>query len=95
MDKGESFMSKPMYLYDEEEDTRTRYVSFVDDTARFDLALITTERFFGKTLVLNLQSNRYAIIGQDDLEEPGYLEQVYGITPEDAERLKRFLVNVV
>ena len=68
-------MSEPMYLYDEVEDTQTRYVSFVDDTARFDLALITTERFFGKTLVLNLQSNRYAIIGQDDLEEPGYLEQ--------------------
>ncbi|MEW9031599.1 MAG: DUF3055 domain-containing protein [Planifilum fimeticola] len=88
-------MSEPMYLYDEVEDTQTRYVSFVDDTARFDLALITTERFFGKTLVLNLQSNRYAIIGQDDLEEPGYLEQVYGISPEEAERLKKFLLSVV
>ncbi|GAA5345461.1 Protein of unknown function (DUF3055) [Planifilum fimeticola] len=88
-------MSEPMYLYDEVEDTQTRYVSFVDDTSRFDLALITTERFFGKTLVLNLQSNRYAIIGQDDLEEPGYLEQVYGISPEEAERLKKFLLSVV
>jgi Protein of unknown function (DUF3055) len=88
-------MSEPMYLYDEVEDTQTRYVSFVDDIARFDLALITTERFFGKTLVLNLQSNRFAIIGQDDLEEPGYLEQVYGISPEEAERLKRFLLSVV
>ncbi|MGI6127800.1 MAG: DUF3055 domain-containing protein [Planifilum sp.] len=88
-------MAEPMYLYDEVEDTQTRYVSFVDDTARFDLALITTERFYGKTLVLNLQSNRYAIIGQDDLEEPGYLEKVYGIGPEEAERLKQFLLSVV
>lgn len=88
-------MSEPMYLYDEVEDTQTRYVSFVDDNTRFDLALITTERFFGKTLVLDLQSNRYAIIGQDDLEEPGYLEQVYGIGSEEAKRLKKFLLSVV
>ena len=88
-------MSEPMYLYDEVEDTQTRYVSFVDDNTRFDLALITTERFFGKTLVLDLQSNRYAIIGQDDLEEPGYLEEVYGIGPEEAKRLKKFLLSVV
>ena len=78
-------MAEPMYLYDEVEDTQTRYVSFVDDTARFDLALITTERFYGKTLVLNLQSNRYAIIGQDD-SRTGVSGKVYGIGHEEAEQ---------
>lgn len=80
-----------IYLYDDEESTRTRYVSFVGETSRFDLGITTTERFYGKLLVFNIQSNRFAIIGQDDLNEPGYLEHIYGISEEEAQELKDFL----
>lgn len=80
-----------IYLYDDEENTRTRYVSFVGETSRFDLGITTTERFYGKLLVFNIQSNRFAIIGQDDLNEPGYLEHIYGISEEEAEELQNFL----
>ncbi|QKG83722.1 DUF3055 domain-containing protein [Kroppenstedtia pulmonis] len=80
-----------IYLYDDEESTRTRYVSFVGESSRFDLGITTTERFYGKLLVFNIQSNRFAIIGQDDLNEPGYLEHIYGISEEDAQELNDFL----
>lgn len=80
-----------MYLYDDTENTRTRFVSFVGNTNRFDLALIVSNRFYGKVLVLNLQSNRFAIIGHDDLEEDGYLEHAFNISEEEAEELKDFL----
>lgn len=83
------------YLYDETEETETRYVSFVGETNRFDLAITSTDRFYGKKLVLDIQSNRFAVIGTDDLEEPGYLEHVYNLSAEEAEELKAFLAQII
>ncbi|SFI87602.1 DUF3055 domain-containing protein [Thermoflavimicrobium dichotomicum] len=84
-----------MYLYDETENTRTRFVSFIGETNRFDLAITITDRFYGKLLVLNLQSNRFAIIGQDDLDEPGYLEHVYQLSEKEADELRQFLQTMI
>lgn len=86
---------EPYFLYDETEDTQTRYVSFVGESNRFDLAIVTTNRFYGKKLVLDIQSNRFAVIGTDDLDEPGYLEHVYKLSGEEAEELKDFLYQIV
>lgn len=38
-------------LYDSQEDTRTRFVCFVGDLSmhRFDLAITSTNRFYGKS----------------------------------------------
>lgn len=36
------------FLYDEPEDTKTRFVSFMGEATRFDLAITTTNRFYGK-----------------------------------------------
>ncbi|KMZ44494.1 MULTISPECIES: DUF3055 domain-containing protein [Bacillales] len=79
------------YLYDEAEDTRTRFVSFTGEATRFDLAITTTNRFYGKALVINIQNGRSAIIGQDDLEEEGYLEFAFNLNESEAEELKAFL----
>ncbi len=83
------------FLYDDIEKTRTRFVSFIGEANRFDLAIISTDRFYGKVIVLDLQSHRYAIIGQDDLDEPGYLEHIYQLSEEDADELRNFLYTVV
>lgn len=84
------------FLYDHTEETKTRYVCFISPSMqRFDLAITTTSRFYGKLLITDLQGGRTAIIGPDDLEEPGYLEYVYHLTEQDAEDLHSFLVNVV
>ncbi|EGK07836.1 DUF3055 domain-containing protein [Kroppenstedtia eburnea] len=78
-------------LYDESETTQTRFISFVGEAHRFDLGITVTDRFYGKLLVFNIQSNRYALIGEDDLEEPGYIEHVYGISEAEAAELRDFL----
>lgn len=83
------------YLYDEIEQTRTRYVGFIGNTRRFDLAIIQTDKYYGKVLVLDLQSNRFAIIGTDDLQAPGYLEHNFNLNEEEAEELRQFLYTVV
>ncbi|MBA2875640.1 DUF3055 domain-containing protein [Thermaerobacillus caldiproteolyticus] len=84
-------MDERFFLYDDTVETKTRFVSFLGKQQRFDLAIIQTDRFYGKYLVLNMQSNRFAIIGQDDLDEPGYLEQAYHLSEEDANDLRSFL----
>ncbi|WP_044748567.1 DUF3055 domain-containing protein [Bacillus alveayuensis] len=84
-------MGERFFLYDDTVETRTRFVSFMGEHQRFDLAIMQTDRFYGKYLVLDLQSNRFAIIGQDDLDEPGYLEHAYNLSEEDANDLRSFL----
>lgn len=88
-------MEERFFLYDDTYDTKTRFVSFMGESSRVDLALLVTDRFYGKTLVLDMQGNRFAIIGPDDLEEPGYLEHAFGLTEDDAAEWKDFLYEVI
>lgn len=84
-----------MFLYDEKENTETRFVSFMGETTRFDLAITETDRFYGKKLVFNIQSGRTAIIGPDDLEEPEYVSHAFQISDEEAKELHIFLSEVI
>ncbi|MBC8079965.1 MAG: DUF3055 domain-containing protein [Gorillibacterium sp.] len=79
-------------LYDTTEATSTRFVCFIGRAMRrFDLALTQSSRFFGKTLVTDLQTGKTAILAGDDLEEEGYLEHAYKLTEEEAAELGDFL----
>ncbi|WP_054636167.1 DUF3055 domain-containing protein [Thalassobacillus sp. C254] len=84
-----------MFLYDDIEETKTRFVSFMGESQRFDLAIISSGRHYGKQIVLDMQSNRFAIVGSDDLEEPGYIEHAYRLNEEEASELRSFLYEVV
>jgi hypothetical protein len=82
------------FLYDETENHKVRYVSFMGQNHRFDLAIVDTNRYYGKKLILDIQGGRFAIVGQDDLEEPGYLEHAYNLSEEDAAELRLFLEDI-
>ncbi|UJF34530.1 DUF3055 domain-containing protein [Paenibacillus hexagrammi] len=89
-------MSEFDFLYDHREETTTRFVCFIGESMhRFDLALMTTTRFYGKKMVIDLQTGRSAVIGPDDLAEEGYLEYAYKIGEEEAEELRSFLSEVI
>lgn len=88
-------MSDALFLYDETEETNARFVGFIGDTKRFDLAIVTSDRFFGKLLVHDIQNGRSAIIGPDDLKEEGYLEYAYQLSKEEAEELHSFLEQII
>lgn len=62
---------------------------------RHDLALLYSDRHYGKTIVLDMQRNKFAIIGADDLNEPGYLEHAFSMTEEIAEELRSFLFELI
>jgi hypothetical protein len=88
-------MTDRFYLYDDTENTKMRFVSFMGEHSRFDLAIISSERYYGKHIVMDIQGSRFAIIGPDDLEEEGYLEHAFQLTEEDAEELSSFLSEIV
>jgi Protein of unknown function (DUF3055) len=88
-------MSERFFLYDDTVDTKTRFVSFMGENLRFDLAIVHSDRYYGKHLVLDIQSNRFAIIGEDDLKEPGYIEYAYQLNEEDAAELRDFLYELI
>lgn len=84
------------FLSDSTEQTSTRFVTFITPSLnRFDLAILTTNRFYGKKLVTDMQSGRSAVLGPDDLEEEGVLESVFRIDEEAASELAQFLVLVL
>ena len=79
-------MTERLFLYNDTEETKTRFISFWAENQRFDLAIVRSSRYFGKQLVLNMLGNRFAIIGPDDLAEEGFLEYAFGLSEEDAEK---------
>jgi hypothetical protein len=79
-------------MYDVTEQTTTRYVGFLGQHGRYDLAILTTNHFYGKKLVTLLTNNRSAILNQQDLEHVGFLQEVFQLkTIEEAEELANFL----
>jgi len=80
-------------LSDFTEQTATRYVTFISPGVhRFDLAIISTERFYGKKIVIDLQSGRSGMLSYEDLEETGVLQNVFRISDEQAAELAQFLM---
>ncbi|MBD1380819.1 DUF3055 domain-containing protein [Bacillus sp. IB182487] len=65
------------------------------ENQRFDLAILKTDRYYGKSLILDIQSNRFAIIGEDDLKEPGYIEYAFKLEEDAAEELRDFLFDIM
>ncbi|MGG6312472.1 DUF3055 domain-containing protein [Paenibacillus macerans] len=84
------------FLSDSTESTSTRFVTFIGGSLkRFDLAVTTTNRFYGKKLVADLQNGRTAILGTDDLDEEGYVEHIFNLNEEEGAELRTFLYQVV
>lgn len=84
------------FLSDSTEQTSTRFVTFIGSSLkRFDLAVTTTNRFYGKKLVADMQTGKIAILGADDLEHEGYLAQTFGLPEEEADELHAFLQQVL
>ncbi|MFL1421493.1 DUF3055 domain-containing protein [Staphylococcus ureilyticus] len=84
-----------MYLYDDDESSQVQFIGFVGEYSRYDLMLIQTDRHFGKTMVLNMQTNKFGIIGTDDLEEEGYIAYILGVTENEGNEITEYLNQVI
>ncbi|BCU51850.1 DUF3055 family protein [Staphylococcus auricularis] len=84
-----------MFLYDDEEPAQVQFVGFVGEESRYDLMLIQTDRHYGKTIVLNMQTNKFGIIGTDDLEEEGYIAFILGVSESEGDEIQAYLSEVI
>ena len=84
-----------MFLYDDEDEAKIKFVGFVGEHGRYDLTLIYTDRHYGKTIVLNTQNNTFGIIGRDDLEEEGYISHILQLSEEEGNEVTEYLLDVV
>ncbi|WP_026174400.1 DUF3055 domain-containing protein [Effusibacillus pohliae] len=86
-------MADRIFMYDQKEKTDTRYVGFVGDSGRFDLMIVTTAHFYGKKVVICLQTSRAAILDQKDAANAGYLAEAFALPTEaEAQELSEFLL---
>ena len=89
-------MSDFDYLSDSTEATTTRFVTLITPKMnRFDMIITTTNRFYGKKLVIDMQHGISAVIGPDDLEKEGFLESHFRLDEEQAQELTSFLEQIV
>ncbi|MGN1401862.1 MAG: SAV0927 family protein [Bacillus sp. (in: firmicutes)] len=66
-------------LYDEYENARVRFVGFMTEETRCDFGIVFTDMFFGKLLVICMQTGRSALLDQDDLKDLDHLQSIFKI----------------
>ncbi|UII57252.1 DUF3055 domain-containing protein [Cytobacillus spongiae] len=66
-------------LYDEQEHVKVRFVGFTTDDTRYDFGIVYTNMFFGKPLVVCMQTGRSALLDPKDLEDVEYLQTTFRI----------------
>lgn len=66
-------------LYDEQENVAVRFVGFTTEDVRYDFGIVHTNMFFGKPLVICMQTGRSALLDASDLQNHEYLQRVFKI----------------
>lgn len=67
-------------MYDEHENVKVRFIGFTTENARFDFGIIYTNMFFGKPLVVCMQTGRSTLLDPKDIEDVDYLQNVFRIS---------------
>ncbi len=83
-------------LYDEMENANVRFIGFTDGQKRFDFGIVYTTLFFGKPLVICLQSNCSALFDPNDLENIDYIQSAFNVREkEEAAAIAEFLKSEI
>jgi len=68
------------HLYDENE---SDFFGYASERARYDFAIVFTNRFFGKPLVVCMQTGRSSLLSADDLSDTENLQRTFAIDNEE------------
>jgi hypothetical protein len=78
-------------LYDETEKVSVRFVGFTTDAVRYDFGIVHTNMFFGKPLVVCMQTGRSTLLDANEMKDIEYLQSVFLIkSVKEAEDLSLF-----
>lgn len=83
-------------LYDEAERCQVRFVGFLSEKSRFDFCIVSTQQFFGKPMVICMQTGRSSLLSAEDVNNISYLMEVYQIADEEeARNLSQFFREIL
>ncbi|WP_054635194.1 DUF3055 domain-containing protein [Thalassobacillus sp. C254] len=77
-------MNFPNYLYEEQEQANVTYVGLATSEGRYDFGVIYTNMFFGKPLVVCMQTGRSALLGDEDLLSSGNIQLAFQLSSRKA-----------
>ncbi|AMA72538.1 MULTISPECIES: DUF3055 domain-containing protein [Aneurinibacillus] len=79
-------------LYETSETTKANFVGFASEKSRYDFGLIYTNQFFGKPLVICMQTGRSSLLCAEDARNIEVLKDKFAIKDdEEAMELSLFL----
>lgn len=80
----------------EEKSTQTMYYyCLCTDEYRYDLMVSYTDQFFGKTMVISLQTGKMVLMCLEDIDNEEVYAEKLGIKESDIESCKSFLRMVL
>lgn len=83
-------------LYDEFENVNVRFVGFTTESTRYDFGIIFTNMFFGKPLVVCMQTGRSTLLDPKDLDDIEYIQRAFHIHDEQqAKELIEFFTSAL
>ncbi len=78
-------------LYDITETAQVRFFGMTTEKARYDFGIVYTSRFFGKPLVVCMQTGQSTLLSSEDTVNPGYLQKIFRLNDvEEAHELSVF-----
>lgn len=81
-------------LYDESEKAKVRFVGFISEYGRYDFGIVYTHMFFGKPLVVCMQTGRSSLLSLEDADNLEYLQKIFNLKSKiEAEEISLFFKN--
>jgi hypothetical protein len=78
-------------LYDVTESAKVRFFGFASEQTRHDFGIVFTHRFYGKPLVVCMQTGQSTLLSSEDACNPQYLQKIFRLDcPREAEALAHF-----
>jgi hypothetical protein len=78
-------------LLEEKESQSVHHYCLATDSHRYDFTFIYSNQFFGKAMVISFQTERMALMCQEDLDHEQYWVERLGIRAPDVGQCKTFL----
>ncbi|UFJ41860.1 DUF3055 domain-containing protein [Brevibacillus humidisoli] len=79
-------------LYDLSETANVRFMGFVSEMTRYDFGIVFTHRFYGKPLVICMQTGQSTLLSSEDVGNPSFLQKAFRLPClEEAQQLSEYL----
>lgn len=79
-------------LYDLHEVANVRFMGFATENMRYDFGIVFTRRFYGKPLVICMQTGQSTLLSSEEARNPSYLKKIFRLpSQEEAKQLSEYL----